>query len=79
MDQTHPPNRLRENRISKGLNQVELAAKASVSVSLISQLENGRRISRRKKIKVASALGLEVGQVFPEEASDATPPLAPGR
>jgi len=71
MSRSHRSNKLRELRLSKGVSQIELAVQASTCVSTVWMLEHGKgNVSRRKKIKVASALGLEVGQVFPEEADD---------
>lgn len=73
-------NRLREFRLSKGLTQVELAATAEVSLSTISWLENDtRNVSRRKKIKIASALGLPIDELFPERNSRGTAAMASDR
>ena len=77
---THHLNRLREIRISRGQTQVELAARAEVSLSTISWLENeSREVSRRKKIKIATALGISIDELFPERNSRGTAPLASGR
>lgn len=71
---------LREIRLSKGLTQVELAAAAEVGLSTISWLENGtRKVSRRKKIKVAAALGTDVEQIFPSGDSRGIAPMASDR
>jgi len=77
---THHLSRLREIRISRGQTQVELAASAEVSLSTISWLENeSREVSRRKKIKIATALGIPIEELFPERKSRGTAPMASGR
>ena len=71
-------SRLRAVRLERGLRVIDLAILANISTCLVWRLETGQRVSRRKKIQVARALKLELGQVFPEEAGDGTP-LASGR
>ena len=49
--------RVRRERISHGLKQKELAAKAAVSVDALSALENGRPVTTQTLALVLKALG----------------------
>lgn len=56
--------RLREKR---GWNQTELAFHATLAPSVISQIENGKRNPSASTLKkLANALGVEVGDLFPK-------------
>ncbi len=60
-------NRLKELRNDRGLNQRELAERAHVAQSLLSDFELGKRRPWLKAMrKLAHALGVSVGEVFPE-------------
>ena len=66
-------NRLREIRLERGLSQIELAVQAHVSVTLISFIEKGRPVTRRKKIQIARSLKMPVTELFLSEVPDGTP------
>jgi transcriptional regulator with XRE-family HTH domain len=54
-------------RREKGWNQTELAFHASLAPSVISQVENGKRNPSAGTLKkLADALGVEVGDLFPK-------------
>ncbi|GAB5561923.1 MAG: hypothetical protein SynsKO_35700 [Synoicihabitans sp.] len=49
--------RVRHHRIAAGLKQAELAAKAAVSVDVVSALENGRSVTIESLARILSGLG----------------------
>lgn len=59
-------NKLKEQRLKAGLAQWQLAEKASVSRTIISQLENGSReiVTSETMRKIAEALNLSVKDIF---------------
>ena len=62
---------VRALRNIKGLTQVQLAAKAGVSQSKISELESGsRRISDAVRVRIAAALDAQPHLLFPYLADD---------
>src|SRR5919107_127873 len=61
--------RLRALREERGLNQVELAYHAGVSVSQISLLESGKRNPSATSLKsIADALGVGIADLFEPES-----------
>lgn len=58
--------KIKEIRIAKKISQQELAEKANVSRTIISQLENGVRTVTKTDtlIKIADALGVKVEDIF---------------
>ena len=59
-------NRLREQRLRRYWTQIELAEKAGVDEVTICHIETGRtKPSLISQQRIADALGLEVGEVFP--------------
>jgi transcriptional regulator with XRE-family HTH domain len=62
--------KLRALRLEKNLSLRELAAKAEVSVSLLSQIENGKSMpSVRSLHSIADVLAVPLGYFFPEDES----------
>jgi len=60
---------LREERISQGLSQTELAEIAGVSLNFVSQLESGKPTVRFNKVfAVMESLGLRFALVYREKA-----------
>ena len=60
--------KLRAARQEKGLSLRELASRADVSISLLSQIENGKSTpSVRSLHSIADALSVPLGYFFPEE------------
>ena len=49
--------RVRRQRLAQGLKQQELAAKAAVSVDVLSALENGRSVTVESLARVLQGLG----------------------
>jgi putative transcriptional regulator len=49
--------RVRHQRVTQGLKQEELAAKAAVSADALSALENGRSVTVESLARVLQALG----------------------
>jgi transcriptional regulator with XRE-family HTH domain len=68
--------RLRDMREAAGLSQQELAVKAGLSVSVVSQIEQGKKADPRMStvVALASALGVDVGSLAVSASPD-----APGR
>jgi transcriptional regulator with XRE-family HTH domain len=61
---------VRRLRESKGWGQTKLAAEAGMAVSGVSQIENGHRNPNSATlIKLASALEVEVWELFPKDLS----------
>ena len=58
--------KIKEARVKAGMTQTALAEKSGVSRSIISQLENGKRdiTSTKTLVKIASALGVNIGDIF---------------
>lgn len=58
--------KIKEIRTAKKISQQELAEKANVSRTIISQLENGVRTVTKTDtlIKIADALGVKVEDIF---------------
>lgn len=60
-------NRVREYRLRRYLSQVDLAEKAGLNEVTICHIETGRtKPSMISRQRIADALGLEVGEVFPD-------------
>ena len=58
---------IRRRREAVGLTGAELAAKAGMAPSAVSQIETGKRTpSSTSVVKLASALGVEVGDLYPK-------------
>lgn len=51
--------RVRHQRVTQGLKQRELAAKAAVSADALSALENGRSVTVESLARVLQALGFQ--------------------
>src|SRR5215204_4681306 len=65
---------VRRLRQEKGWNQTELAFHAGLAPSVISQIENGKRDPSAGTLKkLASALGVSVGELFPGKAQAPLP------
>lgn len=63
---------LRERRVAASLTQAELAERAQLDVSYISQLERGLRDPSLSSMEsLAGALGLSMSQFFDEATDDA--------
>ena len=61
-------DRLRELRILRGISQAELAAKAEVSVSYVSELESGETSPGIDLVaRLAKGLGTTLGELLPDE------------
>src|SRR5258708_9525306 len=61
---------IRQLRESKGVSQEEFAADAGLDRGYYGGVERGERnVAARNLIKIAMALGVEVGQLFPKLAS----------
>lgn len=61
---------VRRLRLERGWNQTELAFHAKLAPSVISQIENGKREPSASTLrKLATALKVEVGDLFPKAAS----------
>lgn len=50
-------SRVRRQRVAQGMKQQELAAKAAVSINVITALENGRSVTVESLARVLHALG----------------------
>lgn len=50
-------NRVRHQRVTQGLKQQDLAAKAAVSTQVLSALENGRSVTLESLARVLQGLG----------------------
>ncbi|MGI6169916.1 MAG: helix-turn-helix transcriptional regulator [Christensenellales bacterium] len=59
-------NKLREFRTKKGLTQSELSNKASVSRTVICQIETGERevVTTETMKKISNALGVKIDDIF---------------
>lgn len=59
-------NRLKEERENKGLSQEELAKKAQVSRTTISDIETEKKtvVTNKTLEKISSALGLKITDIF---------------
>ena len=58
---------VRRLRQARGWNQTELAFHAGLAPSVISQIENGKRSPSASTLeKLAKALNVEVGDLFPK-------------
>jgi transcriptional regulator with XRE-family HTH domain len=64
-------NRLREARVVKRITQFDLRIKTGFSQTMISYWERGLLQPREdQKKKLASALGMNIREVFPQEKGD---------
>lgn len=64
------PNNLRELREKANLSQEALARRAGVSVGTIHVVETGVRLPTMTKArKIASALGVKMAAIWPDEAA----------
>jgi len=50
-------SRVRRQRVAQGMKQQELAAKAAVSINVITALENGRSVTVESLARILQALG----------------------
>lgn len=59
-------NRLKEKRENKGLSQEELAKKAQVSRTTISDIETEKKtvVTNKTLEKISNALGLKITDIF---------------
>ena len=65
---------VRRRREELGLTGAQLAARAGMAPSAVSQIETGKRIpSSASVIKLAEALGVEVGDLYPKKAQAPLP------
>jgi len=61
-------NRIRELRFFTGVTQIDLAIKAGLQPSMLSYIERGIvEPKEAQKEKIARALKLTTGEVFPDE------------
>jgi transcriptional regulator with XRE-family HTH domain len=67
-------NKVRNRREELGLTGAQLAAKAGMAPSAVSQIETGRRTPNSASvIKLAEALGVEVATLYPKKAQAPLP------
>lgn len=70
---SHPnqdPRRLRRKRIEAGLSQTELAQRAGVTKSHLSDVERGQAgFSPRNVVAIAEVLGCTVAELMPDDES----------
>ncbi len=59
-------NPLTHARLAKGLRKTGLAKLADVAPRTIDRAENGDKLSEATKHKIANALSMQVGDLFPE-------------
>jgi transcriptional regulator with XRE-family HTH domain len=65
---------IRRRRKEKGLTLAQLASKAGMAQSAVSQIETGKRTpSSESVIKLANALDIEVGDLYPKKAQAPLP------
>jgi XRE family transcriptional regulator, fatty acid utilization regulator len=65
---------VRRQREELGLTGAQLAARAGLAPSAVSQIETGKRSpSSMSVMKLADALGVEVGQLYPKKAQAPLP------
>ena len=63
----HVGKEIRRIREAKGWSQAKLAVEAGMGTSALSQIENNKRnASSRSLLRLARALGVEVGDLFPK-------------
>lgn len=64
---TYVGDRIRTVRARNGVTQRELAEDAGISVSFLSEVENGKRcVSLVKAVNIAHALGVPLSCLLPE-------------
>lgn len=63
------PSAVREARKALDLRLIDVAETAGMSVSHISMIEHGYTPARASREKLSKALGVEPGQLWPEEYS----------
>ena len=72
MDKITLGKRIKSTRLSKGLKAKELAKKAEISASYLSEVEKGiSAISGERLLKIAKALEVSISFLMEEEAVDA--------
>ncbi len=65
---------VRRQREELGLTGAQLATRAGMAPSAVSQIETGKRTpSSTSVIKLAAALGVEVGELYPKDVSPRLP------
>ena len=70
MDLLHISQNIRKIRQTRGMTVEQLAAKSGFSKGFISQVENFRTTPSLKALdKIASALGLPIGELFQEDSA----------
>lgn len=70
--------RIREERVQRGVSLRALASEVGVSASMISQIENGKtQPSVSTLYAITSALGVSIQEVFDAALQDAAPPAPP--
>jgi transcriptional regulator with XRE-family HTH domain len=66
--------RVRRRREELGLTSAQLAARASMAPSAVSQIETGKRSpSSTSVMKLAEALGVDAGDLYPKKAQSPLP------
>jgi len=66
----HIGQEIRRRREEQGLTGLQLAVKAGMTPSAVSQIETGKRTPNSASvIKLAAALGVEVGELYPKVQS----------
>jgi DNA-binding XRE family transcriptional regulator len=58
-------DRIMNARLAKGWTKTDLAKKADVSTRTIDRAENGDKLTEATKHKIANALNMQVGDLFP--------------
>ena len=59
-------NNLKKTRLDKNLRQWQLSLMAQITISRISQIEQGAPARKREKELLAGALGVDVQTIWPE-------------
>jgi transcriptional regulator with XRE-family HTH domain len=67
--------RLKSFREAAGMTQQQLAVKAGLSISVVSQIEQGQKVDPRVStaVALARALGLSVDELLSPRTGEATP------
>jgi transcriptional regulator with XRE-family HTH domain len=66
-------DRIRETRLRRSMSQMELAERADISQSFLAALESGKKSpSVETVLKIAHALGINPGDLFPRATSSKT-------
>ena len=66
-----PTNRVKEFRQAQGLSGLELARRARIAPSALHNIENYKTVVYPGwKKRIARALGMSVGEIFPQEVPE---------